>query len=64
MVAEKEPDALAEIQPILHDRRQVILDRIRKNDSNLRETFAALEAFEYPRSFDECVELATKALSQ
>ena len=30
----------------------------------LRETFVALEAFEYPRSFDECVELATKALSQ
>lgn len=64
MVAEKEPDALAEIQPILHARRQAILDRIRKHESNLRETFAALGVLEYRRSFDKCVDLATKALSQ
>jgi hypothetical protein len=32
--------------------------------ANLRETFAALEVLDYQRSFDECVELVTKALGE
>jgi hypothetical protein len=63
MVAEKEPEALAGIRPILQGRRDLILTRIGKYGGDLRETFAALEAIDYRRSFDECVELATKALS-
>jgi predicted nucleotidyltransferase component of viral defense system len=62
MVAEKEPKALVGIKPILQDRRDAILTRIGKYEADLRETFAALETIEYRRSFDECVELATKAL--
>lgn len=63
MVAEKEPKALAAIKPILEGRKEIILARIGKYESDLRETFAALEVLDYRRSFDECVELVTKALS-
>jgi hypothetical protein len=63
MVTEKEPKSLAAIKPILQGRREIILARIGKYDTDLRETFAALEILEFQRSFDECVELARKALS-
>ena len=63
MVAEKEPKALASIKPILQDRRDLILTRIDKHGNDLRETFAALETIDYRRSFDECVEIAKRALS-
>ena len=62
MVAELEPDALNEIRPVLQSRKGVILDRIGEHGPALRETFAALEVLEYRRTFDECVELAEKAL--
>ena len=63
MVAEKEPMALASIKPILQGRRDLILTRIDQHGNDLRETFAALETIDYRRSFDECVEVAKKALS-
>lgn len=63
MVAEKEPRALAGIKPILQGRKELIMARIGKYETDLRETFAALETIDYRRSFDECVELAAKALS-
>ena len=44
MVAEKDPNALAGIKPILQDRKNVILTRIGKYGAELRETFAALES--------------------
>lgn len=62
MVAEKEPAALLQIQPILRDRRDAILARIASQEFALRETFVALEVLDYQRSFDECVELAKTAL--
>ena len=62
IVAELEPKALEEITPVLGSRKDVILDRIGRHGSHLRETFAALEVLEYQRSFDEYVELAEKAL--
>jgi len=62
MVTEKEPEALWQIQPILHDRRDVILAKIASQEAALRETFAALEVLDYRRSFDECVELTRTAL--
>ena len=62
MVVEKEPGALKAIQPILRDRRQVILDRIARHGAGLREVFDALEILDYKRSFDECVELVKQAL--
>ena len=61
-IAEKEPKALAGIKPILQGRRETILARIGKYDTDLRETFAALETLDYGRSFDECVDLVTNAL--
>ena len=62
MVAEKEPKALEGIKPILQDRKNLILMRIDKYGADLREDFEALETIDYQRSFDECVEIAKKAL--
>jgi hypothetical protein len=59
MVAEREPQALNEISSVLRDRRAVILERIVRYDSILRETFAELDTLEYSRSFDECVAIVT-----
>ena len=38
VVAEREPEALAEIKPILHDRREVILARIAKHEEAFPES--------------------------
>ena len=62
LVAEKEPDALSAIAPILRDRRDIVLAWIAAQDRNLREDFANLETLDYRRSYDECLALATKAL--
>lgn len=62
LVAEKEAAGLREIEPVLRQRRDVILRRIEEHGVNLRETFSALEILDYQRSFDECVELVKNAL--
>lgn len=63
MVCELERGSLLAIQPILQGRHEVILDRIARQDSALREDFAALEVLDYRRSFDECVERVKDALA-
>ena len=63
MVTDKEPEALRKIQPVLRDRRDVVLQRMVSHDKALRESFAALEILDYQRSFDECVALVKKALA-
>lgn len=63
MVAEKDPEALKQIKPVLRDRRDVVLQRIDSQEAALRETFAALEALDYRRNYDECVTLVRKALA-
>jgi hypothetical protein len=62
MVVEKEPRALDEIKPVLSDRRDIILTRIKAHETSLRETFAALETLAYRRSYDECVALVRRVL--
>jgi hypothetical protein len=62
MVMEKEPDALQAIGPVLHDRRDVVLNRIEMHDTAMRETFEALEILDYRRSYDECVALVREVL--
>ncbi len=62
LVAEKEPEALWKIRPVLRGQREVILARIGSQEAALRETFAALEVLDYRRSFDECIELTKKAM--
>ena len=62
LVAEKEPDALNEIQPILRDRREVILARIADGDKQLRSDFAELEVLDYRPSYDECLNAVRKVL--
>ena len=61
MVAEKEPKALWKIEPILHDRRDAVLQRIASQDAFLRDAFAELEVLDYRRSFDECIALLKRA---
>lgn len=63
LVAEKEPEALKSITPVLRDRKDVILARIQASDKNLREDFANLEVLEYRRSYDECVKIVRKTLN-
>ena len=63
MVIEKEPQALPAINPILRDRRTVILERIARHHVGIREDFEELETLEYRRSFDECVDLVTSTLN-
>lgn len=62
MVCEREPGALIAIEPILHDRRETVLERVATQDARLREDFAALEVLDYRRSFDECIAPLKKAL--
>lgn len=63
MVAEMEPKALRQIRPVLRDRREAVLGQITARKSKLGDDFAALEIFEYRRSFDECVALVRRALA-
>ena len=63
MVVEKEPKALESIKPILRDRRDVVLKRMKTHESALRETFAALEVLDYRRSYDECAALVRNAFA-
>lgn len=63
MVVEKEPEALEEIKPVLRDRRDAVLERIRAHETGLRETFAALEVLDYHRGYDECVALVRNAFA-
>jgi hypothetical protein len=63
LVAEKEPGALAAINPILRDRRGVVLDWLGAQDGNLREDFSNLELLEYQRSYDHCVRVVKEVLA-
>jgi predicted nucleotidyltransferase component of viral defense system len=64
LVAEREPEALWQIKPVLHGRQDVILNRIAALDTELREAFDALEVLDYRRSFDDCVQLVEQSLRQ
>ena len=63
LVAEKEPGALKQIEPVLRDRRDVVLQRMSADESALREAFTQLEVLDYRRSFDECVALVKRAFT-
>lgn len=62
MVAEMEPTSVEEIGPILRRRRDDILGRIERHHDDLRESFGALTALEYRRSFEDCVQIVREAL--
>jgi len=62
LVAEKEPQALDEIRPVLRDRRTILLGRLQAADGLLRKDFAELEVLEYRRTYDECVGILRRAL--
>jgi len=63
MVAEREPEALESILPVLVDRSDVILKRIDEQDQSLRETFDELEVLKYQRTYDECIEIVRQTLA-
>jgi nucleotidyltransferase AbiEii toxin of type IV toxin-antitoxin system len=63
MVSELEPAAMHEIAPILRDRRDVVLDRIQRNERWLRESFESLTILDYRRSFNECVQILNERLT-
>lgn len=63
LVAEREPDSLDAIAPVLRDRGGVVLAWIAAQHKNLREDFASLEILEYDRSYDECLAIVRKTLA-
>ncbi len=64
LVAEREPEALKEIEPVLRDRRSAVLTRISDSDKQLRDAFENLEILEFKRSYDECVAIVRKVLER
>lgn len=63
LVAEKEPRALDEIEPVLRDRRDAVLARIARADKQLRDEFGQLEVLEFRRSYDECLFILEKVFN-
>ena len=63
MVSEKEPKALATIKPVLRDRREVVLERMKTQEAMLRETYAALEVLDYRPSYDECAAIVRRVFA-
>jgi predicted nucleotidyltransferase component of viral defense system len=63
LVAEKEPEALLQIKPVLRDRSEIILARIADGDRQLRRDFAELEVLDYRPTYDECLAAVKKALT-
>lgn len=64
LVAERAPEALKEIAPVLRDRRDVVLGHIADADKQLRSEFAELEVLEFRRSYDECIAIVRKAFGR
>ena len=62
MVSEMEPDSLKAIEPVLRDRRDVVLSRIEKHWATLYESFQSLQALDYRRTFEECVAIVRSSL--
>ena len=63
MVAEREPDVLTELAPVLRSRRDVILSRVQRHQVFLRESFRELAVLDYRRSFDQCLAILTATLA-
>jgi hypothetical protein len=63
MVAERKPEVLKGIYPILSGRREAVLKRIADSSAQLRETFNELLVLDYRRSFEECVEIVKCTLA-
>jgi predicted nucleotidyltransferase component of viral defense system len=62
LVAEKEPEALDEIRPVLRDRKEIVLARIAEADKQLRGDFAELEVLDYRPTYDECLKIVRRVL--
>lgn len=62
LVADREPQALKEIEPVLRDRRNVVLARIADADKQLRSEFSELEVLDFRPSYDECIAIVKRTL--
>jgi hypothetical protein len=60
MVAEKQPEEIARIKPILREQRDAVLARLASDERILRKTFGELDVLDYRRSYDECLALVTE----
>ena len=63
LVAQKEPQALKEIEPVFRDRRAAVLARIASADEQLRDEFAQLELLDYRTDYDACLAIVKKTFS-
>ena len=64
LVAEREPEALNEIEPILRDTRKIVLARIADADRQLRSEFSELEVLDFRPSYDDCIAIVRKTLNR
>lgn len=62
-VAAFEPGALRGVGGVLRARRAVLLEHLREHGGALREDFAALHAWEFHASFEQCVDALRTALA-
>jgi hypothetical protein len=63
-IAAFEPNAVRSIGGVLRARRAALLERLREHGEALHEDFAALHAWEFHPSFEECVAALRTALSR
>lgn len=63
LVAAKHPRALARLKPLLHDRKDALLQRL-EDEQVLRTTFAALDILEFRPTYDECVTVLKTAIEK
>lgn len=61
-VLERSADVAHAIRAIYADKRALIRERLRSSDVALREDFAALDVWEYERSYDECLAIVRSCL--
>jgi hypothetical protein len=61
LVAEREPEALHDIRPVLQDRKEIVLARIAEADKQLQGDFAELEVLDYRPTYDQCVGTVKRA---
>ena len=62
LVADREPEALKEIQPVLRDRRKPVLARMGDADEQLRSEFSELQVLDFRPTYDECIAIVKKVL--
>ena len=55
LVAERQPEEVTRVKPVLQQRREAILERLVSGDRLLRTTFAELDVLDYRPTYNHCL---------